>query len=228
MKNQWLVITLMNCADASTMLLQALYYSYIKDWKYLHLIYIFFNIIMLLCLTAIPESPRYFYTNRRFDQARKVLRRVARFNRSDLTEAELDGIVFYSEEEESRSHERQQSNLSVKVHIESDDIEEEKANGSMTNDSSRESSVYSRSSMNIDSLFLKTYANDMGSLVQTEADVSIGEDAAMKRNFIDFSQMLKIPYLKKNFYSLMMLLSISSFGFYLLDFHIEREEGDLI
>ena len=40
--------------------------------------------------------------------------------------------------------------------------------------------------------------------------------------------MLKIPYLKTNFYSLMILLSISSFGFYLLDFHIEREKGDLI
>lgn len=54
---------------------------------------------MLLCLAGIPESPRYFYTNHKFDKTREVLKRVARFNRSDLTESEIDGIVFNSEEE---------------------------------------------------------------------------------------------------------------------------------
>ena len=54
---------------------------------------------MLLCLAVVPESPRYFYTNQKYDKTREILKRISRLNRSDLTESEIDGIVFTPEEE---------------------------------------------------------------------------------------------------------------------------------
>ena len=90
---------------------------------------------------------------------------MARLNRSDLSESEIDGIVFHSEAELSKFDGIRQSDKEERIALRNDeDAEVEEADESSQNTSSRESSVYSRSSMNIDSLFLRTYANDMGSV----------------------------------------------------------------
>jgi hypothetical protein len=38
----------------------------------------------------IPESPRFLYANKRFDEARDVLKTVARFNGAKVTPIEID------------------------------------------------------------------------------------------------------------------------------------------
>ena len=45
----------------------------------------------------IPESPRFLYANKRYDEAREVLKKVAKFNGVKITPLEISSIVFDTE-----------------------------------------------------------------------------------------------------------------------------------
>lgn len=79
-KAQTFVTTALNCMDASIMITQSIYYSFNRDWYPLHVFGLIYQCIMLLAALVIPESPKFMYTNKRFENSKKILQQVARFN----------------------------------------------------------------------------------------------------------------------------------------------------
>ena len=46
--------------------------------------------VAIALVIVIPESPKFMYANNRFDEARKILKIVAKYNRSKMTASEID------------------------------------------------------------------------------------------------------------------------------------------
>ena len=51
-----------------------------------------------MLVMTLPESPKYLYVNRKFDQARHNLKKIARYNGSELRAADIDLLVFDTED----------------------------------------------------------------------------------------------------------------------------------
>lgn len=79
-KNQAFATTSLNAADASVMLFQSVYYIFLKNWFYLHLFGMCFAVFVILNVCILPESPKDMYACYKFDEARKYLRVIARWN----------------------------------------------------------------------------------------------------------------------------------------------------
>ena len=47
-----------------------------------------------MILTRLPESPKWLYANNRFDEAREILKSIAKTNKSEMTAEDIDAIVF--------------------------------------------------------------------------------------------------------------------------------------
>jgi len=45
-----------------------------KNWVYLHAFGIVATILIILVVFLIPESPKYYYANKRFDETRKIFK----------------------------------------------------------------------------------------------------------------------------------------------------------
>ena len=56
----------------------------------------FFAFIVLFFIMALPESPKYMYANRRFDEARSILKIIAKHNQVEAVD-DVDKIVFQYE-----------------------------------------------------------------------------------------------------------------------------------
>jgi Sugar (and other) transporter len=57
------------------------YFKYVRNVVYLEIFGICLNIVAIVCVLWIPESPVYLYNMFRFDECREVLNRVAKVNR---------------------------------------------------------------------------------------------------------------------------------------------------
>eukprot|EP00347_Sterkiella_histriomuscorum_P020221 403338627 len=80
-KNQTLIGTLMNFADGSTMIIMSLYFRFIsKNWMYYQICGLFATFIAFIACFFIPESPKYYYANNKFDKSRVGLDYIKRFN----------------------------------------------------------------------------------------------------------------------------------------------------
>lgn len=55
------------------MIIQALAYRYNPNWVPVHIAGLTFSCFMLAMLTTVPESPQYYYSKGRFDEARAIL-----------------------------------------------------------------------------------------------------------------------------------------------------------
>ena len=73
--------TFLNCGDASVMIFQTVYYIFWKNWVYIHIIGIAGAILIILIILTIPESPKFYYANKRFNETRKVLKFVGKWNK---------------------------------------------------------------------------------------------------------------------------------------------------
>ena len=69
-------MTMINVGDAVTMIIQSLYFKFYKNWIYLHMLQLFFAIVLILCVMRIPESPKYLYAKEEYDKARRVLSQI--------------------------------------------------------------------------------------------------------------------------------------------------------
>lgn len=96
-KNQNFVTTLVNVGDASVMILQSIYYYYCRDWYYVHLFGVCGAFVAIAMVSIVPESPKFMYANNRFNEAREILKTVARWNKSKMSAKEIDLIVFDTE-----------------------------------------------------------------------------------------------------------------------------------
>jgi len=52
------------------------------------------SVCSFVLAVQIPESPKYKYINRRYDETREILKEVALKNKADVTNDEIDSIVF--------------------------------------------------------------------------------------------------------------------------------------
>ncbi len=72
----------MNVVDGMTLIYLPIYFKWIiKHWLY----YEIFGFCILctgtLAFSFLPESPGFYYSNKKYDQARKVFSKIARVNR---------------------------------------------------------------------------------------------------------------------------------------------------
>jgi MFS family permease len=79
-KYQGSLCSLVNCGDACVMIFQSIYYLFCKNWLYLHIYNLLSAGLIILLVMLLPESPQYYYANKKFDLAREALIRIAKIN----------------------------------------------------------------------------------------------------------------------------------------------------
>ena len=52
------------------------------------------TLIALFLTLCVPESPKYMYANRRYDETRQILKIIARKNNAEITNDQIEKIVF--------------------------------------------------------------------------------------------------------------------------------------
>jgi hypothetical protein len=67
---------------------------YVPNWYYIHGVAIMFATGLLYLNWYMPESPKYMYVNRRFDETREILKIVASKNGAKITPMEISEILF--------------------------------------------------------------------------------------------------------------------------------------
>ena len=68
-------------ADASILVIIPLYFIFIsKDWVPFQLFAVFATFVTLIATLIIPESPKYLYSKGKFDESRKALQFIRKFN----------------------------------------------------------------------------------------------------------------------------------------------------
>ena len=58
---------------------------------------IIITFIVICVIATLPESPKYYYANRMFDRTREKLKMINQFNKSGITDEEIDDIIFDTE-----------------------------------------------------------------------------------------------------------------------------------
>ena len=68
-------------ADASILVIIPLYFIFIsKDWVPFQLFAVFATFVTLIATLIIPQSPKYLYSKGKFDESRKALQFIRKFN----------------------------------------------------------------------------------------------------------------------------------------------------
>lgn len=66
----------------------------------LHVFGIVASLLILIATFLIPESPKFYYTQRRFNEARESLKVISVRNKSTLGPELLEAIIFDTEAKE--------------------------------------------------------------------------------------------------------------------------------
>ena len=96
--------------DASIMIFQAIYYRIWPYWEPLHIFGLCFAVLMLVTIFFIPESPKYYYSKGRFNEAREILNQIARHNKVKF---KFDRVRFDTERESIFKSGAQESSVST-------------------------------------------------------------------------------------------------------------------
>lgn len=99
-KQQIIVGSYSNIFDSATLIWIALYFQVIsKNWVW----YQIFGLALIAASTIgcvmLPESPKFLYEKKRYDEARKVFEKIAKFNRKQFN-AEF---MFDTEQQEQQA-----------------------------------------------------------------------------------------------------------------------------
>ncbi|KAK3097018.1 hypothetical protein FSP39_005624 [Pinctada imbricata] len=82
----------------------ALWAYYIRDWRYLIICTSLSGIFILLTWWFIPESPRWLLTKGRFEEAEKILKKIAKCNNRELPDMNI--LKSFAEREQKLREER--------------------------------------------------------------------------------------------------------------------------
>jgi hypothetical protein len=93
------VVCFLLMMDAFSYLLIILLFKFTKDANLLEIIGISLNVLAIFGIWWLPETPEFLYNRMRFREAKKVLKRIARFNRVEDYEGyfEFDTEADYNQ-----------------------------------------------------------------------------------------------------------------------------------
>lgn len=80
------------------MLLQTLLYYIGGHWVPVHALGLIMSYFATYKVWSLPESPKYFYVNHKYDSARLQIRAIANQNQLELTDEDIKALVFDTEE----------------------------------------------------------------------------------------------------------------------------------
>ncbi|CAI2363877.1 unnamed protein product [Moneuplotes crassus] len=84
-KKQYILATIVLAFDYSPYPISSLYFRFINNnWVYFGYAVIAWTIFLSICSLFVPESPRFLADNGDYEQARKLVDRMARMNGSDM------------------------------------------------------------------------------------------------------------------------------------------------
>lgn len=80
--------------DALVMTYQAIFYMFVPDWFYVHSVALIAAFFLVAAAYQFPESPKYMYANRRYDETRQILKIIARKNKAEITDDQIENFLF--------------------------------------------------------------------------------------------------------------------------------------
>ena len=84
-KAQTPITSFWNIQEVSIYMLAVIYYwQFNASWFWFVLIGVVFQVISIIMLLFMPESPRYLVTAGRYEEARKAFETIAKYNRKPL------------------------------------------------------------------------------------------------------------------------------------------------
>ncbi|TNV80292.1 hypothetical protein FGO68_gene6246 [Halteria grandinella] len=110
-KQQTVVGTLVQVGTGLVQILAAVYFAFIsKQWQYYQFLGWTLNLLVVISLYWIPESPKYLQSKRRFEECRESLQWIARVNLSKESEegrrAKVSEIRFDNEVKEGSAEDQ--------------------------------------------------------------------------------------------------------------------------
>ena len=82
----------MMTVDAVHVLLLALYYALVPNYQPLFIYNLMLAIVLLLLyITCVPESPRYYISHKKYKHARTVFNQIANRNKKQMFTDPLEG-----------------------------------------------------------------------------------------------------------------------------------------
>lgn len=188
--------TAINIVDASVMLFQVLLYHFDRNWIQIHLVGIIGAVLIILGNLTLPESPKYYYANHKYHEARQILKKFARWNGSSTTPEEIDQLVFDSEKYLKANYDSQVGKTTEFLSQAGPDT----------------SKLNLNPSTGIDVEDQVTEASDEEIIILTGK----------------FSQVCEIPVLRRNFVGLILMMSVTSFSYYMINFQVKRVPGGIV
>jgi MFS family permease len=80
-KRRTVVGTLVSCVNSFIVIEASLYYDYInKDYLYFEIFGISLNVVCVIAMLFMPESAKFLYGKKKFDQARQTFAVIAKMN----------------------------------------------------------------------------------------------------------------------------------------------------
>jgi len=108
LKYQTSVITGMNIGDASVLIFHAIWYGISPNWAPLHFFGLCYGAFIIFLVFNLPESPKFLYAKKRFDEARVVFMHISIQNgeASYINSADVKHMVFDTEEAQNKKNKR--------------------------------------------------------------------------------------------------------------------------
>ncbi|TNV80510.1 hypothetical protein FGO68_gene767 [Halteria grandinella] len=94
LKQQTTIGTLLQIFNTFVTIFACFFFYYIsKQWQWFEIIGLVINLIVIVCVVFMPESPKYLYAQRRWDDMRKNLNVIAKLNKAPAFKGLFDKEV---------------------------------------------------------------------------------------------------------------------------------------
>lgn len=85
------VATILHIKTASVSLIGCLYFWFLsKNWLWLEIMACGFGVVAGLGALLVPESPKFYISQHKYDEARAAINKIARWNRRKEFHGEFD------------------------------------------------------------------------------------------------------------------------------------------
>jgi Sugar (and other) transporter len=79
--------TILQIVNSSVTIFSCIYFYFISSyWLWFQLFSLLLNLLVVVCVVFMPESPKYLITKRRYEECRQVITRMIRYNKGPEAE----------------------------------------------------------------------------------------------------------------------------------------------